>query len=108
MTFEVHLTVSSPRAQVAVDGDLGVEAAAMLTGTIASARMIGCRRIDVHLDGAGTADKSFVKAMSVLGGQCASDGVSLNLEGLGSLAGSSDAPRLRVVPTATAGEEAHG
>jgi hypothetical protein len=83
VTVDVHLTLARPRADVALRGDLGAEAAALLMEAVDTARIVGCRRITLHLDGAGSADENFIEALRQLRHSCTGADEFFEVNGFG-------------------------
>jgi anti-anti-sigma regulatory factor len=78
---DVHLILTRPNAVVALTGDLDSHAAAILAEAVESARIAGCRRIHLDLEGA-QADESFIASLGQLRRSCARAGGSFEVHGL--------------------------
>ena len=108
MTADVHLSLARPRLEVALRGHLDARAAAVLADGVHRARTAGCPRIEVHLEGARSADEFFIKALCVLRHQCIQSGGSFEVKGLVLLSGAGvQSRRLHLVPAVATGEETH-
>jgi hypothetical protein len=110
MTLDVQLVfVPAARCRVLDRRPLG-RAAAILREAVDSARIAGCRRIRLDLDGAGSAGQSFVEALGQLRGSCTKAGGSLEVNGLALVARVTESmPGPSSAPAVGTGKEApHG
>jgi hypothetical protein len=81
MVTDVHLTVAKPWADVGFAGQLDEDGIALLTQVVQTARLMGCRRITLHVDGADESDERLTWVVSELRGWCEAGGASLEIVG---------------------------
>lgn len=81
----MYLVLARPSADVVMYGDLDAAAASMLLEAVDNARIAGCRRIRLHLDGPRAADECFIVVLRQLRRSCTKAGGSFEVEGHGLL-----------------------